>query len=318
MKSSTLNDVLACLPAGRTHFRYYKGAYASRLLALLIDNKASIGAVKQSNFKSLLTNSLVKQHMAETGQGFLCATKLEELWQEPSLPFLLGLDRWGQQSHWRWNQTSRPGENIVLQLILPLVHKRLYDQNIDQRGVTTINGRYSAHPVQKPGRSKSYRDTLAWARIDFDLDTSEALIEEVQSDAVRNVYRWQRRVGDCPCSYCSSIRRYINWFKKYDEVWAEAMLMAAIWFIKYELGLDTVYYHSDRSGWQLKNMDKNWRAPKSLYSRLPRKFCFTQTWTAPEFLLGTRAYQQVIRRNPDIDFYRLKLGQLTSEVNHAT
>ena len=39
------------------------------------------------------------------------------------------------------------------------------------------------HPVCRPGHPR-YRETLAWARIDFDFETNEALIEEIQSDWV--------------------------------------------------------------------------------------------------------------------------------------
>lgn len=44
-----------------------------------------------------------------------------------------------------------------------------------------------------------FRDTLAWSRIDFDFDTGEALIEEIQSD-------WVRRVKHCVQSLKHGVR----------------------------------------------------------------------------------------------------------------
>ena len=45
-----------------------------------------------------------------------------------------------------------------------------------------------SHPVRQDGRH-----TLAWARMDVDLDAGEALIEEIQSDWIREaVSEWRR------------------------------------------------------------------------------------------------------------------------------
>ncbi|MEM6335100.1 MAG: hypothetical protein AAF752_00940, partial [Bacteroidota bacterium] len=46
-----------------------------------------------------------------------------------------------------------------------------------------------------------------------------------------------------------------------------------------------IYFHTDAGGRQLKPMAN---PPRSLYSRLPRRFCFTETETAPTFLRSTR------------------------------
>ena len=57
-------------------------------------------------------------------------------------------------------------------------------------------------------------------------------------------------------------------------------------------------------------MDKHWTAPRSLYSDLPKRFAFKQTWAAPEFLKDTKYYKQLIRKQPDIDFYQLSMDEL--------
>ena len=310
MKSDIAREVIACLPRGKTHYRYYKGAYAPKLLSLLINGEAPLRALKHSRFKGFVDHPLVKPIAAACGNGALTQSQLNEVWREPSLPFLLTVRRWGDNRDRGWYQTSRFGENLVLQLNLSKQHWRMYTRYIDKQGKNTINGRSSMHPVQRPARNPSYRDTLAWARIDFDFSTGEALIEEIQSDAVRNVASMNHMPKGCECAACSDTKRYIAWFNAYSQVWSEAMLMASIEFIQGELGIDRIFYHTDRSGWQLKKMDRTWRAPKSLYSDLPRKFGFTRTWAAPEFLQREKTYQRLIRKQPDIDFYRLYLDQL--------
>ncbi len=312
MKTELLNEVIACLPKGRTHYRYFKGAYAPQLLSLSIDKEAPLRLLKQSRFKPLVEHPLVKPVVALSGNGKLDAESLYNIWQEPSLPFLLSVSRWGGWKHWRWDQISRDGENLVLQLNLPLQHLQLFRRWIDTTGKDTINGPYNSHPVQKPRNNARYRDTLAWARIDVDFERNEALIEEIQSDGARYINSMAKRLRSCPCSDCKKKLAYVKWFNRYSKIWPEAMLMATISFISKELGINRIYYHTDRSGWQVKHMSKKWRGPRSLYSDLPKKFAFKQTWAAPEFLLETKSYQQLIRKQPDIDFYQLSIDELAA------
>ena len=91
------------------------------------------------------------------------------------------------------------------------------------------------------------------------------------------------------------------------------MTASTIWFIKQELGIERIYMHTARSGWQVKKMCNTVHAPRSLYTDLPRKFAFKRTWAAPEFLLETRCYKQLIRKQPDIDFYQLSMDELKNQ-----
>lgn len=230
------------------------------------------------------------------------------VWQEPSQPFLLSVSRWGGRHNREWHQTSRHGENLVLQLNLPAEHQRVYQQLVSP--TDTLNGWQSEHPVQRPAGNKAFRETLAWSRIDLDFDTNEALIEEVQSDGARYVQRWATQYKSCDCRSCQWLRKYIAWMQPYQALWAEALLAATIEFIHRELGIERIFMHTTRSGWRVKKMCKHWHAPRSLYSDLPKKFVFKQTYAAPEFLLATRCYQQLIRKQPDIDFYQLSMNEL--------
>jgi hypothetical protein len=79
--------------------------------------------------------------------------------------------------------------------------------------------------------------------------------------------------------------RYIEeTLQPHMALWQEAVLAAAIWFLKEEIGISKIYYHTFEFGCKLKRISGN-RPPQSLYTRLPSRFCFEKTDCAPEFLL---------------------------------
>ena len=314
MKSQLLDEVIACLPSGKTHYRYFQGAYASRMLSMLMPEQAELHTIKQTRFKRFLEHKTIKPIVALSGNGVLERESINASWQEPSEPFLLSVSRWGGRGERDWYQTSRGGENLVLQLNLPAQHQRQFTRWINPLGGSSLNGTWSSHPVQTEVEKPSFRETLAWSRIDLDFDTNEALIEEVQSDATRNVLRMAKRYKACKCKRCADKLKYVRWFEPYQKLWSEALLCATVEFINRELGLERIFMHTAKSGWRVKKMSKTWHAPRSLYSDLPKKFAFKQTFAAPEFLLQTRCYQQLIRKQPDIDFYQLSM----SELKHAS
>ncbi len=309
MNTQLLDEVIACLPNGKTHFRYFKGAYAPRLLEMLLPNQTRVHTVKQSRFKRLLDQPLSKKIVANCGNGIVSSHHFKMAWQEPSQPFLLSVNRWGSMKERDWHQTSRFGENLVLQLNLPKEHQRMYERHISDDG-DTLNGRWSSHPVQRPDGNVLFRETLAWSRIDIDFETNEALIEEIQSDGVRNVQNWSKHYQRCACERCNERLQYITWMQPYKTVWSEALLCATIEFIHKELGIERIFMHTARSGWKVKKMCEKWHAPRSLYCDLPTKFAFKKTHAAPEFLLHERCYKQLIRKQPDIDFYQLSMHEL--------
>ena len=228
MKSKLLDEVIACLPSSKSHYRYYQGAYASRLLSLLLPEKAQLYDLKRTRFKSLLDHKTVKPLVGMCGNGVLPRELLNSAWCEPSQAFLLSVSRWGGVGARDWYQTSRGGENLVLQLNLPVQHMRLYTELIAPWGGDTLNGVWSSHPVQTKIESQDFRETLAWSRIDLDFDTNEALIEEVQSDATRTVLDMAKRYQKCKCSQCLKRLQYVKWFQPYLKLWSEALLCASI------------------------------------------------------------------------------------------
>lgn len=88
--------------------------------------------------------------------------------------------------------------------------------------------------------------------------------------------------------YAAFVLRYWNGRLRLSrQWWDEAMLSAAVDFIVSELGLRTIYYHSPVSGARLKGGGAH-KAPTSLYTDLPRRFCFEKTTSIPSFIKHCR------------------------------
>ncbi len=314
MDRQTADEVVACLVGERTLFYYYRDRYSIGLLRHLSrQGPLSVQNLKQSPYAPLLQKPRVKGVLADMG-----GRQLDEFhlvghdYDANQEAFVLTLDTWGSErgSDRRRKQTSRRGYNLVLQLNFC----RRHDQVYQHLGCPGSYFNYCGHPVS------SRRNTLAWARLDLDLNTGTALIEEIQSDWIRDV-AWQEasiqrrlkagRLASEPMPFrgfkCSlqTALDYCNFvLTRYSPIWAEAMLWAAIAFLREEIGLSQIFYHSVDSGQQLKRI-KGSLPPRSLYTELPRKFCFEPTHDAPEFLLNDREAAGTLRREQSLPFFCL-------------
>jgi hypothetical protein len=107
-------------------------------------------------------------------------------------------------------------------------------------------------------------------------------------------------------TYCQKV------LKPYQRIWDEAMLSATIDFIHRQLGISNIYYHSYQSGAWLKSITST-LPPRSLYTDLPKRFCFTRTDQDPEFLADDRYFKNRKRKGKHIDFhwFKMNLGQHT-------
>jgi len=92
----------------------------------------------------------------------------------------------------------------------------------------------------------------------------------------------------------------------YIDLWSEAMLMATVHFIYKELGINTIYYHTYKSGEKLKQV-LGGKPPRSLYADLPKKFCFQLTEEDPTFMTNDRIFQRKRRKINNVDWYKLTL-----------
>ncbi len=292
------NEIIACLPKDRTVFDYYKDRYAVMLLERVAGDGMAIADIKQTRYAKLLNRPLVKDVVARKGDGMLTRDDLIYVYPPGEVEhYVLTLGLWGWRKHdFGCDQTSRKGGNLVLQLNFSGEHDGHYRKFIDPDNRQPFA--VDSHPICKKGRN-----TLAWARIDIDLDADEALIEEVQNDWLRDAesyLRWARtQLGQPEIAPAERAEVTVYGIKALDlveyaesrlylhkQIWSEAMLAAAIWFLTEEIGIGHIWYHDYETGAWLKNI--GWaKPPRSLYTDLPKRFCFERTTAAPAFIAET-------------------------------
>ncbi len=289
-------EIIECLPRSKTRFYYFKDRYALLLLSLVTRNHASKKDLRTTRFAKLLEKDVVREALSQSRGEELTAEVFDTVWPVRYECYFLTLAIWGSKNRDSWYQTSRRGFNLVLQLNFSSEHDEPYKRLVDPNDARPFE--YGGHPVAD-GRFH----TLAWARLDIDLANDEALIEEVQNDWIREAL-WARRVAvreQGPIYYWGSkvendrVIRYVdNVLRQHEGIWHEATLSAAIWFLRCEIGVRNIYYHTYESGARLKSIQYS-MPPRSVYSRLPRRFCFKETDEVPRFLAmnsRSRVWQQ--------------------------
>lgn len=299
------HDVAAILRAEGSApipFAYRKGDYALQLLLLAIGGGRSIAALRQGPFARLLEKPELRQVLARS-LGVLVPERLSGALSEPRESFPLTLSHWGcaesrARDYSSYYQTSRAGQNLVLQLNFPATHDRAYRTLIEPRDGQPFV--FPSHPV---------RDcepfTLAWVRLDIDFDGAEVLIEEVQCDWVRNARYFGRKADEWlsegePASLpfdeelsgtAPRVQAYLEQvLAPYATLWAECALAAAIAFVYERLALRRIFFHTFESGLLMKRLCS--APPRSLYTDLPRQFCFRETATAPRALRRDRRVRE--------------------------
>ena len=285
MDKLEVQEIIDCLPRGRTPFYYFKDRYALMLMRLAFEKPVSKGAIREAGLGRLLEKPVVKAAMGACGSGNVSAEICDFYWPDDYVCYLLKLGVWGSRDRWS-DQTSRCGYNLVLQLNFSTEHTDRYYELVDPDRKHPFE--YSGHPISRSGRR-----TLAWSRMDIDLGRGEALIEEIQNDwlhRAQGARRYAARLsGDIPMwgiTVCAEkVVEYVDTvLAPHLKLWDEAMLAATIWFLREEIGIRRIYYHTHEHGAQLKRI--RWGLPpRSLYTSLPRRFCFETTEEAPEFLL---------------------------------
>ncbi len=329
MKNKEANEIIACLPKGKTFFYYFKDRYAIMLLSYFLGDGKPIREIKRSKFGKLLNKPSVGKLIDKVGDGILTPDALSSAW--PSIPecYLLTLGEWGKKSGWsRYYQTSTPGVNLVLQLNFSSKHNKPYYKLIQPSGRGPFE--IELHPIARRGFH-----TLAWSRLDIDLNLGEALIEEIQSDWITLATRGkktietyshdehgQRRIiqryfKGLNCDP-KALEKYINSVLSiHMNLWDEAMLSATIWFLKEELGIRHIYYHTYETGNLLKGLygrGYERKPPKSIYTTLPKQFCFEKTDNYPNILkkcfinrFGRFKSSGKLKKNEKIHFWYLEV-----------
>jgi len=303
MKQEEIDEIVACLPSGRTLFPYYRDRYAALLLSWVFRDDVSVAEVKRSRYAGLLAKAPISEAIARRGAGIIDSQMLSTIWSEPHEQFLLTLASWGGRGR-SWHQTSRAGHNLVLQINLHEGYRRWFNRVVPDEEKWLFEG--YGHPVLRETGDLFYRQTLGWVRIDLDLSTGEALLEEVQSDWLRDMrtllgWHSPARDGDVAVRlYCESM------LARLGKIWSEVLMSAALWFVREELGLRAIWFHTFESGCRLKRI-KGDRPPRSLYTSLPRKFCYAPTQVPPDFLQRDKSFRRAIRGKPAPQWFHLQL-----------
>lgn len=315
MERQLAQELVDCLPKTRTLFRYCRDYYAVQLLDMAVERQRGIAALKRSPFGRLLDKPGIKLLVAGCGNGELDPSVLANYWVEPSSNYLLTVGLWGNESG-AYGQTSRPGFNLVLHLNFTEQHDRLMRRLLQPRWDGVFN--YGGHPQLWRGDREYFRETLAWARLDIDFDNDEVLIEEIQSDWVRRVacFRryldWYKQNPQALRRWCiaggpEQVREYLDAVEPHLRDWDQVMLAATIGFIRRELGVGRIWYHSWETGNCLKRIDPECGPPRSLYTRLPRQFCFERIGGLPVMLQSRRSRRRLQRKGIEPVFYRMTL-----------
>lgn len=288
MNKKELKEIVACLPRRRMPFYYFKDRYALMLMGLAFDEPASKAKVREAGLGRLLEKPVVKQAMGSRGASSVSKDICEHFWPDDYCRYSLQLGVWGTEDRY-CDQVSRTGYNLVLRLNFSLSHTGRYHHLVDPDGDYPFEN--WGHPI-----SMGKRRTLAWSRIDIDLARDEALIEEVQNDWIREALEARKRAEKYRRSIMLYGRRVMSAnVKEYVDVvlsphirmWDEAMLAATIWFLRTEIGISRIYYHTHESGAALKRI-KYGKPPRSLYTTLPKRFCFKETAERPAMFAGYR------------------------------
>jgi hypothetical protein len=310
MKQLQFDEVRACLPTGKTSFYYHRDRYVLYLLQRLQHNcgMRTIRDVKKSRYAHWLNKPFIKAWLASIGRDDVSLDELLYYWPKDTTAstYLLSLGQWGNETWDTWYQTSRAGINAVLQLNLPFEHQKVFEQ----QGIEQIwRASRWHHPMSEN------RLTMAWARLDWDWQTGQAIIEEIQSDWLRDYPELLAEAVSAKARGESSVWRggeipletvfsYQPMFAQHQKTWSEAMLTAALWFLQQELGFKEVFYHGWQTGNAVKRLGEDHVPPRSLYTELPEKFAFERVNQGPLFLERDPKVKKVKKRQDVWQWYR--------------
>ncbi|MEX0283135.1 MAG: hypothetical protein AB3N23_00840, partial [Paracoccaceae bacterium] len=273
-------------------FHYYPDRQSAWLMAQLWhEDRAKVGALRQTRVGKLLDRPLLKPLVARCGGtlrrhdvmalahadqfgAFDDLTHageavLEACWSETWLDFGLTFTQWGAGKDWQYAQISREGGSLVIQLGFPTDHAQLMGRYLPVDAREKFEEDY--HPIRTEGRP-----TLAWARVDMDLERGEALIEEVQCDWLRLVkdeVDWlaqsepQSRDTRAHQSYQRAL------FARYAKIWPQAMMLSTLAVLVEQLGMRRIWMHQPTTGAALKGIGGGLPPVSALFQK-PKKLFF--------------------------------------------
>ncbi len=309
MNKEEIEEILYCLKGGRTLFHYYPDKYAAFLLMQFMCNRERVAVkdIRSSVYAKLLTKPVIKTLVS--GDGYLYRDNLKYLWQPKTDAYVLTLGAWGSTKGYSDYQISRPGQNLVLQVNFSKQWSKKLEAIFGEQANNIFD---CGHPI-----SQEKEATLGWIRMDMDFSTGEVLIEEVQTDLLRSLVSAKRRaewaiIYDRQELYIYGLKNNLPGFVKgIDELinqfanqWQEVLLTSALWFCTHELGMEEIYYHSFDTGNALKNMKWS-KPPRSLYTQLPKQFCFTEQTEGPGFIETSRQAKRRLKKVESAKWFKM-------------
>lgn len=305
METQQLDEIIACLPKDRTVFRYARDDYALMLLSRFVGGGKRIAEIKRSDFGGLLEKPTVKRLIAVCGQGKLSPSDFNYVYVNDRQDFVLTVGKWDRDRK-SFSQTTRNSGNLVLHMNFTTEHDTKFQRLIGKEELDYF--KFYGHPILQKGERHYHRNTLGWARLDLDFDTGEVLIEEIQNDWLRRAKRYQSMMANYIANHsdyqeklgirgtAETIEHYVKGIlNPFYRIWDEALLTAAINFSVEELGIKRIYYHTFDTGNRMKQI--HWgHPPRSLYTDLPRKFCFRLTDKVPEFLAQSKVVKRKLKK----------------------
>jgi hypothetical protein len=285
-----LNLIRGTLPILQNYFYPPDGLYR-QIIGWVVNDGVRIADLKRSRWSGMLKRPGLKAALARAPDGELKTIHTALDWARRK-DFVITLGQWGGEHSL---QMSRRGHNLVVQLNFTKSHEAEVAR-LSKRARQVFE--IPAHPIAQR------RITLAWARVDLNLDDGQALIEEIQNDWLRKVRQWaswfnrwgmegcgqallRRRFGE-PLPTAQDVARYARALQPYEKIWAEATLAATLKVLVEQVGIRDVFMHTPESGARLKRIHGT-LPPRSLYSTLPKKAGFKRGRTVPGFLEGRLA-----------------------------
>lgn len=313
MKHTELREVMRELNKKINTFSYSRDDYCLQLLRYEFGEQASINRIKRSAYKGLLDKPAMKALSASLGGGRMDLKMAAVTGADSNTDFRLSFAKWGGFTGYR--QVSRAGWQLVIQLNFPDSHDQVYRQKVKPKNEGPFV--YTGHPVCGHGLN-----TLAWARVDLDPFCEEALIEEVQTDWLREAKaisdrcktyksrKWQRRDLKHETAKQTRLEDVLDYIrtdlKPYHSIWQEALMSACFHVLFEQLGYRRVYMHSWKTGQVLKNC----QPPRSLYSQLPKRFCMRAVPFGPGMLTSNRQARLALRKASQPFWFRHCFGEV--------
>jgi hypothetical protein len=323
MHSHDLEWVLARQPKAPLKFSYFRDQFALSILRWVIGEGRRVCDLRRGPHAKLLEKPCMRQVLARVKRGVLTPSDLDSFEAKRQLEYRLSFAAWGEADERKWcptcHQTTRPGQNLVVQLNFAREHDTAYFGLIAPRGIDD----HLDHPFVCAGHPVSQHHlTLAWARVDIAFEAGEALIEEVQSDWVKRAaseadalraLEPETLMTEELCGFDPEIATYHvlsyvdHVLQPHIDTWAEAMLAATLHCLRDRYDIRRIFYNTFETGCYLKGLGAA-RPPRSLYTGLPRRFGFQQTETRPWALRrsATRSLQHKLAR-PGLSWFLLEL-----------